>query len=48
MVNELRERDNLIPVDHSNLLQHILNKLLEKICLKYRAIAKIFRGRGNY
>ncbi|MGD1702195.1 hypothetical protein [Dapis sp. BLCC M229] len=34
MVNKLKEGDNLIPVDNSNLLQQILNKLLEKILFK--------------
>jgi|GEM_PF-5520093 hypothetical protein len=40
MVNELREGDNLTPVDYSSLLEEILKKLLEKICLKYLAITK--------
>ncbi|NEQ77912.1 MAG: hypothetical protein F6K23_35830 [Okeania sp. SIO2C9] len=33
-MNELREADNLIPVDYSDLLQHIFNKLLEKNMFK--------------
>lgn len=34
MVNELREGDNLTPVDYSSLLEEILNKLLEKNLFK--------------
>ena len=34
MVNELREGDNLTPVDYSSLLEEILKKLLEKNLFK--------------